>query len=217
MKIRIKVCCISSQEEARLAVHTGADAIGLVGHMPSGPGIISDEEIKKIARQVPPPIATFLLTSETSAEKIIFHHQQVYTNTIQMVDSLTVGSYQQIRKALPGIKLVQVIHVANESSVEEAVKVASEVDAILLDSGNPFLKTKKLGGTGKVHDWTLSRKIRVSIEVPVWLAGGLHSGNVRQAIHTVAPFGVDLCSGVRTDEKLDAKKLKQFIEAAQSN
>jgi len=213
MKTRIKICCISSQEEAKQAIAAGADALGLVGHMPSGPGVISDQEIAKITLTVPPPIATFLLTSETTAEAIISHHQMVHTNTIQIVDSLTSGTYRQIREALPGIKLVQVIHVVDESSVEEALRVAPEVDAILLDSGNPALKVKELGGTGRVHDWSLSQKIRERLNVPIFLAGGLKPENVQEAIRTVGPFGVDLCSGVRTDGRLDADKLRRFVRA----
>lgn len=213
MKTRIKICCISSQEEAKQAIAAGADALGLVGHMPSGPGVISDQEIAKITLTVPPPIATFLLTSETTAEAIISHHQMVHTNTIQIVDSLTSGTYRQIREALPGIKLVQVIHVVDESSVEEALRVAPEVDVILLDSGNPALKVKELGGTGRVHDWSLSQKIRERLNVPIFLAGGLKPENVQEAIRTVGPFGVDLCSGVRTDGRLDADKLRRFVRA----
>lgn len=213
MKTRIKICCISSQEEAALAVRSGADALGLVGHMPSGPGVISDAQIKGIAETVPPPIATFLLTSETQVEAIIQHQQKVRTNTIQIVDALSHGSYQEIRKALPGVKLVQVIHVVDESSLDEAKSVARDVDAILLDSGNPNLSVKELGGTGRVHNWEISRKIREAIDKPLFLAGGLNPENVREAIQTVVPFGVDICSGVRTDGKLDTEKLKRFIDA----
>lgn len=213
MKTRIKICCISSWEEAALAVRSGADALGLVGHMPSGPGVISDTRIKGIAEAVPPPIATFLLTSETQVEAIISHQQKVSTNTIQIVDALSHGSYQEIRKALPGVKLVQVIHVVDESSVEEAKSIALDVDAILLDSGNPNLSVKELGGTGRVHNWEISRKIREAIDKPLFLAGGLRPENVQEAIRKVAPFGVDICSGVRTDGKLDAEKLKRFINA----
>ncbi|MDF9800587.1 phosphoribosylanthranilate isomerase [Catalinimonas alkaloidigena] len=211
MKTRIKICCISSREEAELAIRSGADALGLVGHMPSGPGVISDESIKKVTESTPPPIATFLLTSETQVEAIIRHWHKVRTNTIQIVDALSYGSYQEIRKALPGVKLVQVIHVMDESSVEEAKSVARDVDAILLDSGNPSLAVKELGGTGKVHNWEISRKIRKTIDIPLFLAGGLKPDNVQEAIRKVAPFGVDICSGVRTHGKLDADKLQRFV------
>lgn len=215
MKPRVKICCISSQEEAALAIRYGAAALGLVGHMPSGPGVITDDLIFEITRRVPPPIGTFLLTSETSAEAIIQHHRITQTNTIQIVDALSSGSYQELRAALPGIKLVQVIHVLNEASVEEALAAAEHADALLLDSGNPNLEVKVLGGTGKVHDWRLSRKIRDCAKVPIFLAGGLKPENVQRAIAEVQPYGLDLCSGVRTDGRLDPHKLERFFEAAE--
>ncbi|MES2372096.1 MAG: phosphoribosylanthranilate isomerase [Bacteroidota bacterium] len=210
---RIKICCISSVEEAQLAVSYGASALGLVGPMPSGPGVIEDELIYTIAQQVPPPIGTFLLTSETSVQAIIVHHQKVLTNTIQIVDALQEGSYSEIKKALPAVKIVQVIHVLDERSIDEAIAISEQVDALLLDSGNPALEIKILGGTGRIHNWQLSRKIVEQSKVPVFLAGGLNVSNVREAIDTVQPFGLDLCSGVRTEKKLDAMKLEAFFKA----
>ena len=212
MKPRVKVCCISSNEEAQLAIHYGASAIGLVGKMPSGPGVINDKLIYEIARNVPPPIGTFLLTSETSFENILEHHLIAQTNTIQLVDAISIEVLKKIRIALPGVKLVQVIHVINEESVIEAIQISEYVDAILLDSGNPNLKIKELGGTGRVHNWKLSRKIRESIQIPVFLAGGLNPENVKQAIQEVEPFGLDVCSGVRIDGKLDKIKLGSFMK-----
>jgi phosphoribosylanthranilate isomerase len=209
---RIKICCISSVEEARIAIEAGASALGLVGQMPSGPGVISDELIFQIVKTVPPPIGTFLLTSETSVKGIIKHHQRTLTNTIQLVDALTTGTYSELQNALPGIKLVQVIHVLDERSVEEAIKISEHVNAILLDSGNPNLQVKELGGTGRIHNWKLSRKIRDSISIPVFLAGGLKLENIRQALEEVQPFGIDLCNGVRTNGKLDRGKLNRFMD-----
>lgn len=209
---RIKICCIQNKEEAFTAIDFGASALGLVSEMPSGPGPIPDERIAKIAAVIPPPIATFLLTSRTDSYQIIKHQQGVGTNTIQIVDKLQSGTYQDIRSALPGIRIVQVIHVIDESSIEEAIHVSNKVDAILLDSGNPNLKVKELGGTGRVHNWNISRKIRESIDIPIFLAGGLNPENVAEAIETVQPFGIDVCSGVRADGKLDLQKLKKFIE-----
>ena len=213
VQAKIKICCISSLAEARVAMHYGVDAIGLVGRMPSGPGPIEDGLIKKIAAEIPPPIATFLLTCETAASNIIDHHLRTFTNTIQLVDALPEREYITIKKALPAIKLVQVIHVRDEGSVEDAIKFSQYVHAILLDSGNPALAVKELGGTGRVHDWKLSRKIVEAVKIPVFLAGGIHAGNVGQAIREVQPFGVDVCSGVRTMGKLDEQKLTAFYEA----
>jgi phosphoribosylanthranilate isomerase len=214
MKPRVKVCCIASIEEARLAISYGASAIGLVGRMPSGPGPIADDLIREIASSAPPPIATFLLTCETSADQIISHHRRTNTNTIQLVDAVHRGTYGKLREALPSVKIVQVIHVAGEQSVREAIEVSSEVDALLLDSGNPNLPVKELGGTGRVHDWNLSRQIRDAVRCPIFLAGGLRPENVAEAVARVQPFGVDVCSGVRSDGRLDPEKLRRFIENA---
>ena len=210
---KVKICCIGSIEEAKLAVEYGASALGLVGHMPSGPGVIGDELIYQIAKAVPPPISTFLLTSETKPQNIIQHYKRVNTTTIQIVDELEKQEYQSLRDELPNVKLVQVIHVIDENSVKEAIEVSKYVDAILLDSGNPNLSIKELGGTGRTHNWELSREIRKAIPIPLFLAGGLNKNNVRQAIEKVQPFGLDLCSSVRTEGQLDRQKLKDFFNA----
>ena len=210
---RIKVCCIASEEEAALAIAMGASAIGLVSRMPSGPGPIPESRIRDIARIVPPGIATFLLTSETTAEPIIAQQRYCGTNTLQLVDEVEPGVHAVLRDALPGIKIVQVIHVRDENAVAEARQVSPRVDALLLDSGNPSLATKELGGTGRAHDWAVSRRIRDAVQVPVYLAGGLNPLNVGKAIGQVQPFGVDVCSGLRTDGQLDPEKLEQFMHA----
>lgn len=210
---RVKICCISSIEEARIAVRFGASALGLVSEMPSGPGVITEKLIVEIAKQIPPGISSFLLTSKQSVREIIEQQNRCRTNTIQICDKLTEGTYIELKQMLPGIKIVQVIHVAGEESIQEALAVSKNVDAILLDSGNQKLAVKELGGTGRIHDWSISRKIVESINVPVFLAGGLNSENVAEAIYQVQPFGVDVCSGVRTNGKLDLTKLKLFFES----
>lgn len=212
MKPRVKICCISSAEEAALAVRYGASALGLVSEMPSGPGVISDKLAREIATRVPPAVASFLLTSRQSAAGIIEQQRYIRANTLQIVDRLTHGTYQDLRDALPGIALVQVIHVQDEESVDEALRVAPDVDAILLDSGNQRLAVKELGGTGRTHDWTLSRRIVEQAGKPVFLAGGLKPENVREAVEQVSPFGLDVCSGVRTGGKLDERELAAFFE-----
>lgn len=189
----------------------GASALGLVSEMPSGPGPIKEELIREIAAHIPPGVASFLLTSLQDAASIIEQQRRCSVNTVQIVDRLERGSYQQMRAAMPGVSLVQVIHVAGEESLEEALSVAPHVNAILLDSGNPALAVKELGGTGRRHDWTISRKIREQSDVPVFLAGGLRADNVREAVEAVGAFGLDVCSGVRTDGRLDERKLSSFF------
>lgn len=210
---RIKICCIRDPAEADLAIAHGAAALGLVSAMPSGPGPIAEDEIAAVAARVPPAVASFLLTSLTDAQAIIAQQRRCLCNTLQLVDAVPAGTYAQLRAALPGIALVQVIHVLDQDSVDEALALAPQVDALLLDSGNPRLAVKELGGTGRVHDWRLSRRIVETCGRPVFLAGGLRPDNVAEAIRQVRPFGLDLCTGVRTDGRLDAAKLAAFQHA----
>jgi phosphoribosylanthranilate isomerase len=210
----VKVCCIASVEEARLAVRHGADAVGLVSAMPSGPGPIHEPLIAEIAATVPPPVATFLLTSETNVAAIIEQQRRCRANTLQLVDRLEHGKYADLRAALPGVSLVQVVHVTGGEAVEEACRAAEDgVDAVLLDSGDQRLAVKLLGGTGRIHDWAVSRRIVGYVRVPVFLAGGLNPGNVGEAIRSVRPYGVDMCSGLRTGGRLDEAKLAAFVAA----
>ena len=214
MPLRIKICCISSIEEAALAVSCGASALGLVSAMPSGPGVIDEMLIAEIIVTVPPTVATFLLTSRQEADAILDQHQRCRPNTLQLVDHVAERELVKLRRALPGIALVQVIHVTGPESIDEARAIAPLVDAILLDSGNQKLAVKELGGTGRTHDWTISRKIREQCGRPLFLAGGLRPENVADAIEQVRPFGLDICSGVRTGGKLDSSKLRAFVSAA---
>lgn len=197
-----------------MAVSAGASAIGLVSAMPSGPGVIDDRLIAEIAATTPPPVATFLLTSFQHADAIAHQHQICRTSTIQLVDRLDHAELQKLRAQLPGIKLVQVIHVNGVESVEEALSVSHLVDALLLDSGNQNLDIKELGGTGRTHDWLLSRRINDAVDLPLILAGGLNTVNVAEAVRMVHPFGVDLCSGVRLEGKLDLTMLHDFLKVA---
>jgi len=212
MKPRVKICCIGNVEEAALAIRYGASAVGLVSAMPSGPGVISEEAIAEIAATVPPGVATFLLTCKHNADAIIAQQKRCRVNTLQLCDHVEPGCHARLREALPGISLVQVIHVTGPESVDEARSVARNVDALLLDSGNQKSVVKELGGTGRTHDWRVSRQIVESVRVPVYLAGGLTPQNVAIAIDQVRPFGLDLCSGVRTNGALDDGKLKLFFQ-----
>ena len=216
MRTRIKICCISSIEEAKMAIAHGADALGLVGKMPSGPGPIADEKIREIVKYIHPPLSSFLLTSEQTVKGIISHAKKTFVNTVQIVDEITDGQYDEIRTALPHLRIVQVIHVTGEESIKQAMNIEQYVDAILLDSGNPKASVKTLGGTGNTHNWEISKNLVQQVKAPVFLAGGLNSNNVREAIDKVNPFGVDVCSGVRTNGLLDKEKLKSFVSAIYS-
>ena len=213
MRPRVKICCIASIDEAKLAIRYGASALGLVSAMPSGPGPIAEELITEIAATIPPTVASFLLTCEEDPRRIIDQQRRTGVNTIQLCDRLKSGAHAELRRAMPGIAIVQVIHVTGRESIAEALGVAPHVNALLLDSGNQSLAVKELGGTGRVHDWSLSAEIVRRSPVPVFLAGGLKPHNVADAIRAVKPFGVDLCTGVRTDGRLDESKLAAFFDA----
>jgi phosphoribosylanthranilate isomerase len=219
MKPVVKVCCIASIEEAFAAIDAGAAALGLVSAMPSGPGVIGDDTIARIAAAVaarggPTPVDTFLLTSRTEAAAIAEQHAAAGTTTLQLVDHVPAAELKRLRALRPQAKIVQVIHVGGQASIGEALAAAPFVDALLLDSGNPHAVVKELGGTGRTHDWTTSRRIRDAVwPLPLYLAGGLRPDNVAEAVATVAPHGLDLCSGVRSDGRLDGAKLRRFFSA----
>jgi phosphoribosylanthranilate isomerase len=210
---KIKICCIASIYEVEIAIRLGADAVGLVSEMPSGPGVISDGLIAEIAAAAVGRIETFFLTSKRKVDEIIAQHMRCKTTTIQICDSINCGSHSDLKNALPNVRIVQVIHVVDEDSVIEAINQSKTANALLLDSGNQKLAVKELGGTGRTHNWELSKKIVQSVEIPVYLAGGLNSENVKEAINSVHPYGVDICSGVRTNGSLDEVKLRMFFDA----
>ena len=210
-KTKIKICCIQSTYEADVAIRAGANALGFVSSMPSGPGVIPEELIAEIVSAVPGDVETVLLTSLCDAEGIVDQQHRCGTKCVQLVDTLQEGALEVLRKRLPGISLMQVVHVTGPASLERAVAVARHVDALLLDSGNPHAAIRELGGTGRVHDWELSRAIVRGTTIPVYLAGGLTPENIREAIRQVRPAGVDVCTGVRRDGTLDERLLKAFI------
>ena len=218
-RTRLKVCCIQSVDEARMAIAAGADAIGLVSEMPSGPGVIPEELIAEIAAGVPAPVATFLLTSKTDVEGIVEQWWRCRTSVIQLVAPLGGGGLVPaqviggVRAAIPWVKLVPVVHVEDDGAISEArVLAAAGADALLLDSGRPSAKVPELGGTGRTHDWAVSRRLVEAVApVPVFLAGGLKPENVAEAIAAVRPYGVDVCSGVRAVGTLDRGKLDALV------
>ncbi|HXG37370.1 MAG TPA: phosphoribosylanthranilate isomerase [Bacteroidota bacterium] len=209
---RVKICCIQSVSEAQLAIRYGASAVGFVSAMPSGPGPIDEELIAEIARTIPPGVSSFLLTSKQDTDSIVDQQRRTGVNTLQLVDAVSVETLKTLRNKLPGVALVQVIHVNGREAIDKALAVAPYVDAILLDSGNPSLAVKVLGGTGRVHDWSISKEIRERAGVPLFLAGGLKPENVHEAIERVQPYALDVCTGVRTNGLLDESKLAAFFE-----
>jgi phosphoribosylanthranilate isomerase len=213
VRTRVKICCIASGEEARIAVAAGADALGLVARMPSGPGPISDDLIAAIAAEIAPPVATFLLTAETTAVAIAAHVRATRPSVVQIVSHIDPAEAAKLALLEPQVRRVQVVHVEGPGALAMIPLYAPYVHAFLLDSGRPNAAVAELGGTGRAHDWTISAAFVRASERPVFLAGGLTAGNVGEAIRQVRPFGLDLCSGVRRNGRLDAGKVAAFMSA----
>ena len=214
MRTRVKVCCIASVDEAQMAVAAGADAIGLVGAMPSGPGPIADELIARIAAVVPPPVASFLLTSEVSAVAIAAHVARTRPTAVQIVSHIDPAQLAALRPLVGSVRIVQVVHVEDAAALDLIAAYGAHCDAFLLDSGRP--SAAELGGTGRVHDWAVSADFVKRSSRPVFLAGGLTAANAAQAIRQVRPYGLDLCSGLRTGGALDEGKLHTFMRAVRA-
>ena len=214
--IDLKICCIADLDEARLAARAGATAIGLVSAMPSGPGVIPEARIAEIAAGAPEGVETVLLTSLPDVESVVGQHGRCGTSAIQLCTPLAPRDLVRLRDQLPDVRLLHVVHVEDDRAVDEARAAAPHVDALLLDSGSRNTPVQQLGGTGRTHDWAVSRRIREAVPVPILLAGGLHAGNVARALAAVRPAGVDVCSGVRTDGRLDEDKLHAFVQAVRA-
>jgi phosphoribosylanthranilate isomerase len=212
--MRIKICCIQSEDEIANAVREGAHALGFVSTMPSGLRTISISRIRDLVRAVPPTYSTVLLTALTDPAAVLDQQRSTGVNSIQLVGPMRPEEVAAIRAGLPGIALFKTIHVGDESAISYALSFASVADVLLLDSGDPSAKTPRLGGTGETHDWGISREIVRRSPLPVFLAGGLSPKNVAEAVRSVRPFGVDVCSRLRPSGRLDPSLLRDFIRGA---
>ena len=213
----MKICCIRDLDEAAIAIRNGVDALGLVGPMPNGPGQIDGPTVRKLTAATPAGVSSWTLTIATDAETIIETAWASATQTIQLVCGVDPAVADRVRAALPALRIVSVVHVEDESAVATAVRIAPHVHGVLLDSGRPSGKVPTYGGTGDTHDWTISRTIVDAVDGPVWLAGGLTPQNVGAAIRAVRPFGVDVCSRLRTGGRLDAAKVAAFAAAVRGS
>ena len=208
MRTRVKICCIASPKEAMTAIAAGADALGLVSLMPSGGNDIPDAAIAEIAALAPPPVATVLLTAETKADAISAHIRVTNPTAVQIVAHIEPAESARLARLEPHVRRIQVIHVTGEEALDLIDVYTPHIHAFLLDSGRPAEKVPVLGGTGRTHDWAVSSCFAQASTRPVFLTGGLTAENVGDAIRQVRPFGLDLCSGVRTNGQLDPQSLR---------
>jgi phosphoribosylanthranilate isomerase len=214
--MRVKICCITSLEEAELAIHHGAHALGFVSRMPTSEGVIPDDRIRELAATIPPGVRRFLLTCKRDPAEVARQVRHAGTDTVQLVDRMATADLTRLRAELPEVSVVQVVHVTGPPAIAEAEEVEPYVDAILLDSGTPDAPVRELGGTGRPHDWSISAEIVRRVARPVFLAGGLGPDNVAEAICQVQPYGVDVCSRLRLDGRLDECLLARFFSAVSS-
>ena len=159
-----------------------------------------------------------MLTSRSTAEGIIEQQRACGANALQLVDGLEEGGHEVLRRALPGVSLLQAVHVYDDTAIAHAQALEGKVDGLILDTGNPNAETKVLGGTGQTHDWSISARIVQAVSTPVFLAGGLKVHNVAEAIGTVRPFGLDLCTGVRSSDDMAIvdEKVADFMRAVRA-
>jgi phosphoribosylanthranilate isomerase len=210
--VRVKICGIKSIDEAWMAVDAGADAFGLiVGATHKTEDVLKPETAHYILKEAPPYISSVLVTHLTTAKEILAIYTKVPACHIQLQDNISIDEIDKLRKNLKHVKLIKAIHVVRKDAVDAAKYFAPNVDALLLDSKTRF----RIGGTGKVHDWNISRDIVESIEIPIILAGGLTPENVVEAIKKVRPFGVDVNTGVKfPDGTKNPQLIKDFVSRA---
>lgn len=209
---RIKICCMASVEEAALCAELGVDLVGLVGPMPSGAGIVSPQKCRQISDHAAAWLTPVLLTSSETAQDIRTDAEDANVRAVQLVRHVDPSVHRELAMTIPHVRRFQVIHVEDGSALDLIDSYAGLADAFLLDSGRPSVA--ELGGTGRVHDWEISAEFVRRSPLPVFLAGGLKPENAIEALRMVRPFGLDICSGVRTPtDTLDPDKLRAFMAA----
>lgn len=204
----LKICCIQSLDEARLAIREGATHIGLLPESTGGDRAIPEARVLAIAAATRDAAASVMVTQERDVVALCAQHARCGTSAIQLARPLAPEAYAALRAAVGSVSLIQSVHVDGPSAVAVARTLMPHVDVLLLDSGRADGSPAELGNTGRVHDWQISRAIVEASSRPVLLAGGVGPDNVAEALRVVGPAGVDICSGVRTSGHLDEDRLR---------
>jgi phosphoribosylanthranilate isomerase len=209
--VRVKICGITREEDLAFAVAAGADAVGFLVGVPSSPRNLTLERAERLLRQVPVFVDSVVVTAPQSIDELVEICEKLKPTAIQIHGKKDFEA-SEIRERLKDTRLIKTVYVTEDALNETAVEELKTFDAVLLDS---FTKGQ-YGGTGRVHDWNLSRKIKEAVApLPVILAGGLKPENVKEAILTVQPYAVDVASGVESRPAVkDHEKIRAFIENA---
>ena len=203
--IKVKICGLTNIDDALSAASCGADAIGIV-NVPESKRYVKLHDAREIFKAMPPFVARVVVASPARISEIK-EIERSGAEYIQLHGIEDVMFVKEVRESTR-LKLIKQIYVTGPETIEQAEVYSDLVDAILLDT-----KTKDgMGGTGQVHDWSISREITQRVKKPVILAGGLDPGNVLDAIEKVGPYAVDVASGVETAPGIkDQNKIKQFL------
>lgn len=209
---RVKICGITNKKDLQAAVRTGADAVGFITGVKSSPRNLTLGEAKDLIYQVPLFVHSVVVMVPNNVEEIKNLINNLRPNVIQIHGNLNAHDFSVIKEEYPNLFLIKAIKAVPQKINKRAVEALKKYDAILLDS---YTKGK-YGGTGIIHDWDLSLKIKQIIHpIPMILAGGLKPENVAEAIDYVQPYAVDVSSGVEKKPGIkDYQKICDFINRA---
>ncbi len=202
MSVRVKICGVTRVEDALAAVRLGADALGL-NFWPRSKRFVAPEAARAIVRALPPFVAAVGVFVDPTRDEVLRAVDASGVRTVQ----LHGDEPPALCAALP-LPVVKAIRVADAHSL--AAIASYEVSAFLLDSASPGY-----GGSGQGFDWALAAEAASAVRVV--LAGGLHPGNVAEAVRTVRPYAVDVASGVESAPGIkDEEKMRRFIAEARA-
>ena len=213
--VRVKVCGITTTQDAWTAIDLGVDALGfLVGLLHESEDELSAHDAGKIVEGLPPFISATLVTHRADPADVLDLVGHVRPQVVQLHGAYPLEGIAALRDAFPAVSVVKAVHVDGEASIAAALEAARYADAVLLDSRT----STRIGGTGLTHDWSISRRIRDTLApTPVILAGGLTPGNVAGAIERVHPYAVDVNSGVSLRRgKKSPPLIEAFVRAARA-
>ena len=217
---RTKLCGLASEHDLDAAIDAGTDMVGFVSDVPiETPRELAPDRAAALVGRVPEAVKSVLVTMPETPEAGAELVERVGPDAIQ-VHGCSPNEITALaeRIAIPVIAAVD----AADGTLE---RYATTADALVLDSTDE----QGAGGTGETHDWARAREVVTDLDTPVLLAGGLTPENVAGAVATVAPFGVDVSSGIERDARRSAShsdggeasagtkdhaKLRAFVERA---
>jgi phosphoribosylanthranilate isomerase len=206
---KVKICGVKTLADAMMCASAGADYVGNIVNIPSSPRSISVEKSKKIFSLLPESTLGIAVTASKSPEEVVEIARAIDPCCVQLHGYEDPVFVEKVKEGV-SCKVIKAVHVKGVESIERALEYAEFCDAILLDT-----YSKRLGGSGKIHDWGIAKKIVEQADCHVFLAGGLNPENIVEARNIVSPFCLDVSSGVEKSPGVkDPEKVKRFIARA---